>query len=64
MAQINLKIRKVSAKNPKTQELGYAARLITNGTADFADIAKYACKGSTISSPEMECCSSPKAYME
>ena len=39
MAQINLKIRKVSAKNPKTQELGFAARLITNGTADFADIA-------------------------
>ena len=39
MSQLNLKIKKVPLKNPKTQEPGYAPRLITNGTADFADIA-------------------------
>lgn len=57
MSQLNLKIKKLPLANPKTQEAGYAPRLITNGTADFGDIAKYACKGSTISSPEMEAAS-------
>ena len=54
MSQLNLKIKKLPLANPKTKEAGYAPRLITNGTADFADIAKYAFKGSTISAPEME----------
>lgn len=62
MPKLNLKIKKVPLANPKTQEAGYAPRLITNGTADFADIAKYACKGSTISAPEME--ASSKLFCE
>lgn len=62
MATLNLKIKKVPLKNPKTQEAGFAPRLITNGTADFADVSKYACKGSTISAPEME--ASSKLFCE
>ena len=62
MSQLNLKIKKLPLANPKTKEAGYAPRLITNGTADFADIAKYACKGSTISAPEME--ASSKLFCE
>ena len=62
MANITLKVKKVPSKNLKTMESGFAARVVTNGTADFADIAKYACKGSTISSPEME--ASSKLFCE
>ena len=62
MATLNLKIKKVPLKNPQTQEAGFAPRLITNGTADFADVSKYACKGSTISAPEME--ASSKLFCE
>ena len=62
MANITLKVKKVPSKNLKTMEGGFAARVVTNGTADFADIAKYACKGSTISAPEME--ASSKLFCE
>ena len=62
MANITLKVKKVPSKNLKTMESGFAARVVTNGTADFADIAKYACKGSTISAPEME--ASSKLFCE
>ena len=62
MATLNLKIKKLPLKNPKTQEAGYAPRLITNGIADFADVSKYACKGSPISAPEME--ASSKLFCE
>ena len=39
MANITLKVKKVPSKNLKTMESGFAARVVTNGTADFADIA-------------------------
>ena len=59
---LTLKIKKAASKNPSTKELGFAPRVITNGTADFADVSKYACKGSTISAPEME--ASSKLFCE
>ena len=62
MANITLKVKKVPAKNLSTGAMGFAPRVVTNGTADFADIAKYACKGSTISAPEME--ASSKLFCE
>lgn len=62
MANVTLKVKKVPSKNLKTMESGFAARVITNGTADFADVSKYACKGSTISAPEME--ASSKLFCE
>ena len=62
MANVTLKVKKVPSKNLKTMESGFAARVITNGIADFADVSKYACKGSTISAPEME--ASSKLFCE
>lgn len=59
---LTLKIKKAASKNPSTKELGFAPRVITNGTADFASVSKYACKGSTISAPEME--ASSKLFCE
>ena len=59
---LTLKIKKAASKNPFTKESGFAPRVITNGTADFADVSKYACKGSTISAPEME--ASSKLFCE
>lgn len=62
MANLTLKVKKVPAKNLSTGAMGFAPRVVTNGTADFADVAKYACKGSTISAPEME--ASSKLFCE
>ena len=62
MGNLTLKVEKVASKNLKSQEPGFAPRVVTNGTADFGDIAKYACKGSTISTPEME--ASSKLFCE
>lgn len=62
MATLNLKVKKQKMPNPQSKEAGFVPRVVTNGTADFADIAKYACKGSTISAPEME--ASSKLFCE
>ena len=62
MGNLTLKVKKVASKNLKSQEPGFDPRVVTNGTADFGDIAKYACKGSTISTPEME--ASSKLFCE
>lgn len=62
MANLTLKVKKVPAKNLSTGAMGFAPRVVTNGTVDFADVAKYACKGSTISAPEME--ASSKLFCE
>ena len=62
MANLTLKVKKVPSKNLSTGAMGFAPRVVTNGTADFADVAKYACKGSTISAPEME--ASSKLFCE
>ena len=59
---MTLKVKKVASKNLKTQEQGFAPRVVTNGTSDYGDIAKYACKGSTITTPEME--ASSKLFCE
>ena len=42
MAQMTLKVKKVNQVNPKTQEMGYAARVLTNGTETFDDLVDYA----------------------
>lgn len=62
MATLNLKVKKQKMPNPQTKEAGFVPRVVTNGTADFADVSKYACKGSTISAPEME--ASSKLFCE
>lgn len=42
MSQMTLKVKKVNQVNPKTQEMGYAARVVTNGTETFDDLVDYA----------------------
>lgn len=42
MAQTTLKVKKVNQVNPKTQQMGYAARVVTNGTETFDDLVDYA----------------------
>ena len=40
--QLTLKVKKVNQVNPKTKAMGYAARVLTNGTESFDDLVDYA----------------------
>lgn len=40
--QLTLKVKKVNQVNPKTKTMGYAARVLTNGTESFDDLVDYA----------------------
>ena len=42
MAQLKLKVKKAGSKNPVSKQMGFVARVLTNGTADFDDIVKEA----------------------
>ena len=48
MAKLKLKVAKTKRYNPHTRAMGYAARVITNGKADFEDIVAEACHNTTI----------------
>lgn len=49
-----LKIKKVANKNPKTQVAGFTAKVISNGTKSFTDLAKEACRNTTLHEAEAE----------
>lgn len=53
MAQLKLRIKKVSMKKPVTKEPGFAARVLTNGTAEFDDIVKEAGRNTTMHKAEL-----------
>lgn len=53
MAQLKLRIKKVSMKKPVTKELGFATRVLTNGTAEFDDIVKEAGHNTTMHKAEL-----------
>ena len=53
MPQLKLKIKKVGSKHPITKQLGFAARVITNGTSDFDDIVKEAGHNTTMHKAEL-----------
>lgn len=53
MADI-LKVKKIGMKNPKTQQQGFAARAIANGTADFEKLARLAARNTTMHVGELE----------
>ncbi len=42
MAQLKLRVKKSPSSNPVTKQMGFVARVLTNGTADFDDIVKEA----------------------
>ena len=53
MSQLKLKIKKSGSKNPVTKQLGFSARVLTNGTADFDDIVKEAGHNTTMHKAEL-----------
>ncbi len=53
MAQLKLKIKKAGGKNPVTKQMGFVARVLTNGTADFDDIVKEAGHNTTMHKAEL-----------
>ena len=53
MAQLKLKVKKVGSKHPITKTLGFAARVLTNGTSDFDDIVKDAGRNTTMHKAEL-----------
>jgi len=53
MAQLKLKVKKVGSKHPITKTFGFAARVLTNGTADFDDIVKEAGHNTTMHKAEL-----------
>lgn len=52
MAKLKLKVTKSSRVNPQTKAKGFAARVITNGTAGYEDIVAEACRNTTIHKAE------------
>ena len=54
MPQLKLRIKKAGAKNPVTKQLGYAARVLTNGTAVFEDIVREAGHNTTMHKAELK----------
>ena len=48
MEKLKLKIKKVVTVNPTTKQKGYAARVITNGTAVYTDIMGEATRRTTL----------------
>ena len=53
MAQLKLIIKKSGSKNPVTKQLGFSARVLTNGTAEFDDIVKDAGRNTTMHKAEL-----------
>ena len=57
MAKLKLKIAKSNRINPATKKMGYAARVITNGTADYDDIAEDAAEDTPFNVDEIRAAS-------
>ena len=53
MAQLKLRVKKSPSSNPATKQKGFAARVLTNGTADFDDIVKEAGHNTTMHKAEL-----------
>ena len=56
MSKLTLKVKKIGFKNPSTKKQGYVARVITNGTEDFADICEMAAMNTTYAPEEIVAC--------
>lgn len=56
MSKLTLKVKKVGMKNPTSKKQGYVARVITNGTEEFADICEMAALNTTYAPEEIVAC--------
>lgn len=54
MAKLKLKVAKANHVNPSTKKMGFAARVITNGTADYEDIVQEAGHNTTLHKAEVK----------
>ena len=54
MAKLKLKVTKSKRYNPVSEKMGYSARVITNGTADYDDIASLASRNTTVHRAELK----------
>ena len=54
MSKLFLKIQKTKHVNPSTGKKGFVARIITNGTAGFEEIAEDACENTTMHKAEAQ----------
>lgn len=52
MVKLKLKISKSGRINPVTKKMGYSARVVTNGTADYEDIVQEACHNTSLHKAE------------
>ncbi len=52
MAKLKLKVAKSGRVNPQTKAKGFAARVITNGTAGYEDIVAEGCHNTTLHKAE------------
>lgn len=57
MAKLKLRVTKAKHVNPVTKKKGYAARVLTNGTADYSDIAEDAAEDTTFNVDEIRAAS-------
>ena len=53
MSQLTLKVKKAKLKNLVSKQMGFSARVLTNGTADFDDIVKEAGRNTTMHKAEL-----------
>ena len=52
MSKLKFRILKSGRINPVTKTMGYSARVITNGTADYEDIVQEACHNTSLHKAE------------
>lgn len=52
MSQLKLRILKAGRMNPQTNEKGFSARVITNGTSGYDEIVAHACRNTTLHKAE------------
>lgn len=54
MPRLNLTVKRAGLSNPQSKRKGYIARVVTNGTADYADIAAEAARNTTFNQYEIQ----------
>lgn len=55
--KLKLKVQKVTQFNPAKKMKGFAARVVSNGTAEFSELCEHASLNTTYNPAEVEACS-------
>ena len=55
--KLKLKVQKVNQINPANKKKGFAARVVSNGTAEFSELCEQASLNTTYNPAEVEACS-------